>query len=147
MIKKLSLVLLLSCAIAPHSTMHAMANKQQRTLSANHLSEKYKSTINLICDISHPDDVSNALKTLAAGIDRDGVIGSIEVVRTATRDALALLKKAQPQFVESHFSVINDYLKNYQEALNDSRALDIMTANNDQPADVRSANISDENYK
>src|SRR3990172_2773839 len=146
MVRKLSLVLLLSCAITPHSNMHAAVGMHHRDLSPADLSEKYKATIQLICDISPPDDISNPLRALAAIIERDEKIKSLDVVRAATRDALALLEKAEDQFVKSHFAIIRKYLRNYSEALADVNALNIMTASSEKPADVVLPEMSDDTY-
>ena len=149
MIKKLSLVLLLSCAIAPHSNIVAAhANSHQSPISSAHLSDKYKATIDFICDITHPDELSNSLKALYFMLEKDENVGSLEIVRWATQDALALLEKSQDLFEkESDFALIHDYLKNYGLALNDDNAFAIMTADNrKKPADIDASDRYDELY-
>lgn len=110
MIKKLSLVLLASYAIAAHTTVHANNSAQ--------LPEKYRATIHLICDIADPADVSKSLQDLSNVIDKNDATPSLETVKNATCDALVLLKKAQDKFALSHFAAIYNYLQNYLATLN-----------------------------
>ena len=80
-------------------------------------------------------------------LERAENVSSLETVRSATNDALALLEKSHDQFQnQEEFSLIHNYLRNYAQALNDDNAFAIMTANRKNPADVYLADISDEQY-
>jgi len=147
MIKKLSLMILLPCVIVLHSIIHADTHKDQQHISSDYLSEKYKATIDLICDITHPDTLSPSLKNLSLMLEKNEFVATLQTIINGTKDALDLLNKAQDQFADqSQFTLINKYLTKYEQALNANDAFVIMTADNEEPTDVILEEISDEQY-
>ena len=111
MIKKFSLVLLLSCIIAQHNNTYALTNSHEQTASGIHLPQKYTATINLLCDIADPDDIADSLRTLYTILEKNEPIDSSSMIQKATKNALLLLKKSQNKFVDkSHFVIIYNYL-------------------------------------
>src|SRR5205814_5897870 len=85
-----------------------------------------------------PDEITPSLETLSDILEKNGPIPSLNILKTATTEALALLKKAQSKFPnQSHFESIRDYLINYLNSLNHStNGTDI----------IRNA-VSDEKYR
>src|SRR5579863_5532207 len=146
MIKKVSLMILLSCVPILHSA-HTHTDPSQLLLISSHLSQKYKATIQFIYNISDREDVSKELKSLYVMLENNKLTTSLNTIQKATKDALSLLEKYHNEFVnKEEFDLIYNYLTNYEQALHDNNAFDIMTMNNEQPADIYMPNISDAQY-
>ncbi len=115
MIKKLLIVLLL-CMITPHNVAHAQEQSATRALP---IPEKYKATLDLICNITDPNILSDALKNFYNALENNTPIYSGSTIQRATHEALFLLERAQHLFSKkSHFELIHNYLENYLILLN-----------------------------
>ena len=139
MIKRLSFLLLVAGIINSHFA-HASTSLP---ISAVHLPEKYKSTIDFICSISQPENLSNNLKKLLAMLEKPQHTCSLKTINKANQDAIVLLKKAHLLFLnESDFNLILNYLENYTEAINEDNAFIKMTTNNGKAVDIVDENIN-----
>ena len=133
MTKKLSLALLISCALTTHNYIHATKIADGSPFSIAYLPEKLKASIDLICDITDPDDLPDSLKNFFFILENDEKIGSRDTIKNATQDALILLKKAKDKFPnKSHFSIIAHYLQDYLNSLSDGSILNAITGKTGQ---------------
>lgn len=115
MIKKIPLMFLFLGITGLYNTISASIDE----ISIVHLPEDYIATLGLIHDIAHPHEITPSLETLSGILENNQPIPSLNMLKTATTEALALLKKAQSKFAnQSHFESIRDYLINYLHSLN-----------------------------
>ena len=147
MTKKLSLILLMTCAFTTHSHIYAANIAPGSPLSTVYLPEKLKASIELMCDITEPEDLPTSLKSFFFILEQDGKISSRETAKRATQDALTLLEQAKNKFTNRlHFAIIADYLKECLKRLNSDTALNTIPNKRGGQWDTQNAVISDEEF-
>src|SRR5260221_14387716 len=108
MTKKLLFAPFILCLFVIQSYMYAATITTKSPLSVVYVPEKLKASIDLICDITAPQDLPASLQNFFFILEQDSKISSRNVIKKVVEDARATLEKSQHKFIEkSHFLIIS----------------------------------------